>query len=128
MDELKKKHIEIEEENKDLIQSVSIGKFLLMNHADVFNNLDTYASEMATNYIKRFMMLNGESDGIDKILQLDTKKLNEDKEFIEFIIKINEYFEKIKSNTLYEKNEQIDLLENLIYDKFRLLKEKITSS
>jgi hypothetical protein len=128
MDELKKKHIEIEEENKDLIQSVSIGKFLLMNHADVFNNLDTYASEMATNYIKRFMMLNGESDGIDKILQLDTKKLNEDKEFIEFIIKINEYFEKIKSNTAYEKNEQIDLLENLIYDKFRLLKEKLTSS
>ena len=128
MDELKKKHIEIEEENKDLIQSVSIGKFLLMNHADVFNNLDTYASEMATNYIKRFMMLNGESDGIDKILQLDTKKLNDDKEFIEFIIKINEYFEKIKSNTAYEKNEQIDLLENLIYDKFRLLKEKLTSS
>ena len=74
------------------------------------------------------MMLNGESDGIDKILQLDTKKLNEDKEFIEFIIKINEYFEKIKSNTSYEKNEQIDLLENLIYDKFRLLKEKLTSS
>jgi len=128
MDELKKKHIEIEEENKDLIQSVSIGKFLLMNHADVFNNLDTYASEMATNYIKRFMMLNGESDGIDKILQLDTKKLNEDKEFIEFIIKINEYFEKIKSNTLYEKNDQIDLLENLIYDKFKLLKEKLTSN
>jgi hypothetical protein len=128
MDELKKKHLEIEEENKDLIQNVSIGKFLLMNHADVFNNMDTYASEMATNFIKRFMMLNGESDGIDKILQLDTNKLNNDKEFIEFIVKINEYFEKIRSNSSYEKNDQIDLLENLIYDKFRLLKEKLTSS
>jgi len=127
MDELKKKHLEIEEENKDLIQNVSIGKFLLMNHADVFNNMDTYASEMATNITKRFMMLNGESDGIDKILQLDRNKLNNDKEFIEFIVKINEYFEKIKSNSAYEKNEQIDLLENLIYDKFRLLKEKLAS-
>jgi hypothetical protein len=83
---------------------------------------------MASNFIKRFMMLNGESDGIDKILQLDTNKLNNDKEFIEFIVKINEYFEKIRSNSAYEKNDQIDLLENLIYDKFRLLKEKLTSS
>jgi hypothetical protein len=97
------------------------------SNEEVFNNIELYANDMASNTFKRFMMLNGESDGIDKILQLDRNKLNNDKEFIEFIVKINEYFEKIKSNSAYEKNEQIDLLENLIYDKFRLLKEKLAS-
>jgi hypothetical protein len=126
MDEIKKAHSEIEKENETLIQTTTIGNFLLKNHEDVFNNMELYANDMASNTFKRFMMLNGESDGIDTVLKLETSKLYADKNFKEFILKINEYFVKIQNSAVYEKSEQTDLLEKLIYDKFRLLAEKLS--
>ena len=126
MDEIKKAHSEIEKENEKLIQTSTIGNFLLKNHEEVFNNMDLYANDMASNTFKRFMMLNGESDGIDKILQLGSTYLYDDKDFKEFIVKINDYFIKIQNSVVFEKSEQTDLLEKLIYDKFRLLAEKLT--
>jgi hypothetical protein len=132
MDEIKKVHAQIEKENQELIQNENstIGIFLLKNHEEVFNNMDLYVENMSSNSIKRFMMLNGESDGIDLILKIAASKSNMnglygDKDFKTFIIKINEYFKKIQESPSYEKSEQFEMLEKLIYDKFRLLEEKL---
>jgi hypothetical protein len=129
MDEIKKVHAQIEKENQELIQNENstIGNFLLKNHEEVFNNIDLYVDNMASNSIKRFMMLNGESDGIDLVLKLgkSVDEIYSDENFKIFITKINEYFDKIQSSSLYEKSEQYEMFEKLIYDKFRLLKEKI---
>ena len=128
MDEIKKAHTEIEKQNEELIKTSTIGNFLLKNHEEVFNNIDLYANDMASNTFKRFMMLNGESDGIDKILELsknNVEKLYADKDFKEFITKINEYFLKIQNSSSFEKNEEYEIIEKLIYDKFRLIAEKL---
>ena len=128
MDEIKKAHSEIEKQNEELIKTSTIGNFLLKNHEEVFNNIDLYANDMASNIFKRFMMLNGESDGMDKILEFsknNVEKLYGDKDFKEFITKINEYFLKIQNSSLFEKNEEHEMIEMLIYDKFRLIAEKL---
>jgi hypothetical protein len=133
MDEIKKVHSEIEKENEDFVKNnanSTIGNFLLKNHEEIFNNMDLYIENMASNSIKRFMMLNGESDGIDLILKIALSSSNmnglySDVDFKTFIIKMNEYFKKIQENASYEKNEQFEMLEKLIYDKFRLLEEKL---
>jgi len=128
MDEIKKAHSEIEKQNEELIKTSTIGNFLLKNHEEVFNNIDLYANDMASNTFKRFMMLYGESDGIDKILELsknNVEKLYADKDFKEFITKINEYFLKIQNSSSFEKNEEYEIIEKLIYDKFRLIAEKL---
>jgi len=128
MDEIKKVHSQIEKENEELIKKATIGNFLLKNHEDIFSNMDKYAEDMASNTFKRFMMLNGESDGLDKIIQITSISIYNDKEFIEFINKICEYFLKIQTHEKYEKSEQFEMIEKLIYDKFRLINEKLSES
>ena len=131
MDEIKKVHLKIEKENEEFVKNngdSTIGNFLLKNHEEIFNNIDLYIENMASNSIKRFMMLNGESDGIDLILKISSSNMNglySDIDFKTFIIKMNEYFKKIQESSSYEKNEQFEMLEKLIYDKFRLLEEKL---
>jgi hypothetical protein len=127
MNEIKKIHSEIEKKNDELIKKSTIGIFLLKNHDEIFNNMESYVSEMAANTIRRCMMLHAESDGIDLVLKLgkSVDEIYSDENFKIFITKINEYFDKIQSSSLYEKSEQYEMFEKLIYDKFRLLKEKI---
>jgi hypothetical protein len=127
MDEIKKIHSEIEKENDELIKKSTIGIFLLKNHEEIFNNMETYVNEMASNIIRRCMMLHAESDGIDLVFKLGkpVDEIYSDENFKIFLIKINEYFEKIQSSPTYEKSEQYEMFEKLIYDKFRLLKDKL---
>jgi hypothetical protein len=127
MDEIKKIHSEIEKKNNELLKTSTIGNFLLKNHEEIFNNMESYVNEMASNTIRRCMMLHAESDGIDLVFKLGKQvdEIYNDENFKIFLIKINEYFEKIQSSPLYEKSDQYEMFEKLIYDKFRLLKEKL---
>ena len=125
MEELKKLHSEKLKETKDHAESSTIGSFLLKNHQETFENMKVVANDMAKISIKRFLMLSAESDGIDLLIKFGGQKIYEDKDFCEFIIKINEYFEMMRVDKEYETTEQYEYQELLIYEKFKGLLENV---
>lgn len=125
MEELKKLHSEKLKETKDQAESSTIGSFLLKNHQETFENMKVVANDMAKISIKRFLMLSAESDGIDLLIKFGGQKIYEDKDFCEFIVKINEYFDMIRSDKEYDTNEQYEYQELIIYDKFKGLLENV---
>jgi hypothetical protein len=126
MDEIKEllnKKIKETEENAN---SLSIGMFLLKTHEDVFNdNIDIIAHDMAITPIKRYLMLTGESDGLDIILKLGGDNIYNDLNFKLFVTSMHQYLTKIKNDQKYEEVEEYKYNENLIYEKFKDLFEKI---
>jgi uridylate kinase len=125
MDEIKKLHAEKEKETAELLKTLSYASFLLKSHQETFDNVNIIAEDMAVNEIKRYMMLSAESDGIDLILKLGGEELYKQEEFKIFIQKMNEYFNKIKNNVNYKEKEEYSVNENIVYNKFKLLLEKI---
>ena len=125
MEELKKLHSEKLKETKDQAESSTIGSFLLKNHQETFENMKVVASDMAKISIKRFLMLSAESDGIDLLVKFGGQKIYEDQDFCEFIVKINEYFDMIRSDKEYDTNEQYEYQELIIYEKFKGLLENV---
>jgi hypothetical protein len=125
MEEVKKLLEEKTKETSVLANNSTVGTFLLKTHEETFNNLDAIVNEMATVPIKRYLMLSAESDGIDLLLKFGGDKLFKDEEFILFIRKMNEYFNKIRENLKYEEVEEYKYNEHLVYAKFQALLEKI---
>ena len=130
MDEnqLKKIHSEKVKETEDQANELSIGMFLLKTHEETFANLDIISHDMATNIIKRYMMLSAESDGIDLILKVGGDKLYEDTCFKLFITKMNEYINKIREDLEYKTIDEYKNNEELVYAKFKSLFDKIKES
>ena len=125
MEEVKKLLEEKTKETEAIANNSTVGSFLLKTHDETFNNLDVMANEMATVPIKRYLMLSAESDGIDLLIKFGGDKLYKDVEFKLFIKKMNEYFNKIRENSKLEEVEEYKYNEQLVYDKFKALLEKI---
>ena len=127
MEEIKKLLKEKTKETEALANNSTVGSFLLKTHDETFNNLDLVAHEMATIPIKRYLMLSAESDGIDLLIKIGGDKLYKDEEFKLFIKKMNEYFNKIRENSKLEEVEEYKYNEQLVYDKFKELLEKVNN-
>ena len=125
MEEVKKLLEEKTKETEVIANNSTVGSFLLKTHDEIFNNLDAMANEMATIPIKRYLMLSAESDGIDLLIKIGGDKLYKDEEFKLFIKKMNEYFNKIRENTKLEEVEEYKYNEQLVYDKFKAILEKV---
>jgi hypothetical protein len=125
MEEVKKLLKEKTKETEVIANNSTVGSFLLKTHDEIFNNIDTMANEMATIPIKRYLMLSAESDGIDLLIKIGGDKLYKDEEFKLFIKKMNEYFNKIRENTKLEEVEEYKYNEQLVYDKFKVILEKV---
>jgi hypothetical protein len=126
MDEIKKLLIEKLKETEENANNLSIGMFLLKTHEDVFNdNIDIVAHDMAITPIKRYLMLTGESDGLDIVLKLGGDNIYNDSNFKLFVTFMHRYLTKIKNDEKYEEVEEYKYNENLVYDKFKKLFEKI---
>jgi hypothetical protein len=125
MEEVKKLYAEKTKETEALANNSTVGSFLLKTHDETFNNLDLVAHEMATMPIKRYLMLTAERDGIDLLIKIGGDKLYKDEEFKLFIIKMNEYFNKIREDSKLEEVEEYKCNEYLVYNKFKELLEKI---
>lgn len=125
MDEIKKILNEKIKETEENASNSTIGVFLLKTHEDVFNNMDVIAADMATNSIKRYLMLMGEYDGIELLLKIGGDAIYNDNNFKLFITQMNLYFDKIKNNEKYDEVEDYKDNENKVYDKFKKLIEKI---
>ena len=121
MDEIKKILNEKIKETEENANNSTIGVFLLKTHEDVFNNMDVIASDMATNSIKRYLMLMGEYDGIELLLKIGGDALYNDSNFKLFITQMNLYFDKIRNNEKYDEVEEYKENENKVYDKFKKL-------
>jgi len=124
MEEITKLANEKFKETQETANNSTIGEFLIKTHDETFNNLDIISHEMAIIPIKRYLTLTAESDGIDLILKLGGELLFKDENFKQFIIKMNEYFDKIKSDPEYNTVEEYKYNEELIYDKFTNLLKK----
>ena len=74
---------------------------------------------MASQPMKRYLMLSGESEGIDLIQKMGGDELFKNDEFKLFIVKINEYFDKIKTSPSYKKVAESAHIEDDIYNKFK---------
>jgi hypothetical protein len=118
MEEIKKLHAEKEKETAELLKNTSFANFLLKAHQEIFDNMDVMANDMATNEVKRYMMLSGESDGIDLIIKLVGEELYKQEDFKTFIFKMNEYFNLIRNNANYKEKEEYKSNEELVYNKF----------
>ena len=121
MDEIKKILNEKIKETEENANNSTIGVFLLKTHEDVFNNMDVIASDMATNSIKRYLMLMCEYDGIELLLKIGGDALYNDSNFKLFITQMNLYFDKIRNNEKYDEVEEYKENENKVYDKFKKL-------
>ena len=118
MEEIKKLHAEKEKETAELLKNSSLANFLLKAHQEIFDNMDVLVNDMATNEVKRYMMLSGESDGIDLIIKLVGEELYKQEDFKIFVFKMNEYFNLIRSNENYKEKEEYKSNEELVYNKF----------
>jgi hypothetical protein len=125
MDEIKKILNEKIKETEENASNSTIGVFLLKTHEDVFNNMDVIAADMATNSIKRYLMLMGEYDGIELLLKIGGNEIYNDSSFKIFITQMNLYFDKIRNNEKYDEVEDYKENEKKVYDKFKNLTEKI---
>ena len=125
MDEIRKILNEKIKETEENANNSTIGVFLLKTHEDVFNNLDVIAHDMAITAIKRYLMLTGERDGIDLILKIGGNEIYNDFSFKLFVIKMNQYLTKIRYDEKYEEVEEYKETENIIYDKFKAMLDKI---
>ena len=125
MEEVKKLLEEKTKETEVIANNSTVGSFLLKTHDEIFNNLDAMANEMATIPIKRYLMLSAESDGIELLIKIGGDKLYKDEEFKLFIKKMNEYFNKIRENSKLEEVEEYKYNEQLVYDKFKAILEKV---
>jgi len=125
MEEVKKLLEKKTKETEVIANNSTVGSFLLKTHDEIFNNLDAMANEMATIPIKRYLMLSAESDGIELLIKIGGDKLYKDEEFKLFIKKMNEYFNKIRENSKLEEVEEYKYNEQLVYDKFKAILEKV---
>jgi len=125
MDEIKKILNEKIKETEENISNSSIGVFLLKTHEDVINNMEVIAHDMAINSVKRYLMLMGEYDGIELLLKVGGDALYNDENFKSFIKSMNQYFEKIRNDGEYCEVEEYKENENKVYNKFKVLFEKI---
>jgi hypothetical protein len=126
MEEIKNLLNEKITETEQLIKSpISISQFLIKSHEDIIDNMELLAHEMAVTPIKRIFMLKSESDGIDLIIKINKDDIYQDESFKKFIILMNEYFTKIRTDEKYEEIKEYTESENLVYEKFRLLFDKI---
>jgi len=127
MEEVKKLLEEKTKETEAIANNSTVGSFLLKTHEEIFNNLDKMVTEMATISIKRYLMLSAESDGIDLLIKFGGDKIYKDEEFKLFIKKMNEYFNKIRENPKLEEVEEYKYNEQLVYNKFKTLLERVNS-
>jgi hypothetical protein len=127
MDEIKKILNEKIKETEENISNSSIGVFLLKTHEDVINNMDVIAHDMAINSIKRYLMLMGEYDGMELLLKVGGEPLYKDENFKSFITIMNQYFDKIIKDEQYDAVEEYKENENKVYNKFKVLFEKLNS-
>jgi len=131
MEEIKKLHLEKIKDTEELaknLDSSTIGLFLLKTHEEIFDNLENLniiINDMASQTIKRYLMLSGESEGIDLIQKIGGDELYKNNEFKLFIVKINEYFDKIRSNDSYISTDEYAEAEQLIYNKFKDIEKKL---
>lgn len=125
MEEIKKLHAEKEKETAELLQNSSYANFLLKAHQEIFDNMDIMANEMATNEVKRYMMLSAESDGIDLLIKLGGEDLFKHEDFKKFVLKMNEYFNLIQNNSNYKEKEEYKINEEIVYKKFSSFLEKL---
>ena len=125
MEEIKNLVNQKYKETEELSKNSTIGEFLLKTHDETFSNIDLISHEMAIVPLKRYLSLNMESDGIDLILRIGGDKLYNDENFKLFIIKINEYFDKIIQDKEYVSIEENIENENQIYDKFKSILKKL---
>jgi hypothetical protein len=131
MEEIKKLHMEKIKDTEELaknLNSSNIGTFLLKTHEEILNesnNLNIIINDMATQTIKRYLMLSGESEGIDLIQKMGGDQLYKDNEFKLFIVKINEYFDKIRSHVSYKTIDEYVQTEEVIYSKFKDIEKKL---
>jgi hypothetical protein len=128
MDEIKKILNEKIKETEENISNSSIGVFLLKTHEDVINNMEVIAHDMAINSVKRYLMLMGEYDGMELLLKVGGDALYNDENFKSFIKSMNQYFEKIKNDVEYNDVEEYKENENKVYNKFKLLFDKVKDS
>jgi hypothetical protein len=127
MDEIKKILNEKIKETEENISNSSIGVFLLKTHEDVINNMEVIAHDMAINSVKRYLMLMGEYDGMELLLKVGGDALYKDENFKSFIKSMNQYFEKIRNDVEYNEVEEYKENENKVYNKFKVLFEKLNS-
>ena len=127
MDEIKKILNEKIKETEENISNSSIGVFLLKTHEDVINNMEVIAHDMAINSVKRYLMLMGEYDGMELLLKVGGEALYKDENFKLFITYMNQYFDKIKNDVEYNEVEEYKENENKVYNKFKVLFEKLNS-
>jgi hypothetical protein len=125
MEEIKNLVNQKYKETEELSKNSTIGEFLLKTHDETFSNIDLISHEMAIVPLKRYLSLNMESDGIDLILKIGGDKLYTDENFKLFVIKINEYFDKIIQDKEYVSIEENIENENQIYDKFKSILKKL---
>jgi hypothetical protein len=125
MEEIKNLVNQKYKETEELSKNSTIGEFLLKTHDETFSNIDLISHEMAIVPLKRYLSLNMESDGIDLILRIGGDKLYTDENFKLFVIKINEYFDKIIQDKEYVSIEENIENETQIYDKFKSILKKL---
>lgn len=126
MDDIKKLHEEKQKDTKQLLENSTFGSFLYQSHVEVFTNLDQCVTDMATNPIKRYLMLTAEFDGIELIIKLSNSEIYKDNDFKKFIMEINDYFDKIQSHEKYERVEEYNENEEKTYKKFKEIKSNLT--
>jgi hypothetical protein len=125
MEEIKKLHMEKIKDTEELaknLNSSTIGSFLLKTHEEILNDsndLNILINDMASQPMKRFLMLSGESEGIDLVQKMCGEELYKNNEFKLFIVKINEYFDKIKISPSFKKVDESTKIEEDIYNKFK---------
>lgn len=125
MDEIRKILNEKIKETEENANNSTVGVFLLKTHEDVFNNMDVIAHDMATNTVKRYLMLAGESDGIELILKIGGNEIYNDPSFKLFITQMHQYLTKIRNDEKYEEVEEYKNNENIVYNKFKVLFDKV---
>jgi len=131
MEQIKKLHMEKIKDTEELaknLNSSTIGIFLLKTHEEILNDsndLNILINDMASQPIKRYLMLSGESQGIDLLQKIGGDQLYKNDEFKLFIVKINEYFDKIKEHSSYKNIDEYVQDEVVIYDKFKDINKKL---
>lgn len=128
MEEIKILANEKYNDTKKTAENSTIGEFLLKTHEETFSNLGLISHELATVPVKRYVTLTAESDGIDLILKVGGNLLYKDAKFKDFIVKMNDFFNKIKSDPDYQDVEEYKYNEELVYDKFKDILSKINEN
>jgi hypothetical protein len=89
--------------------------------------MEVIAHDMAINSFKRYLMLRGDYDGMELLLKVGGEALYKDENFKLFITYMNQYFDKIKNDVEYNEVEEYKENENKVYNKFKVLFEKLNS-